>query len=602
VISHHFVGAGAVRRDWAWNGVVFVALGIFYAPAILAGAYLYADDYAFRQVAQQGAFGWFFSIFTQMGRPLTGVYSKIVYENLETVAVYGWVRAFGLAGTIAFALYGFRLARRANWNAPMAALGIIALTTNPGWAVWVGWPACTIYPWGALAALVAGEWLISARSSWQWLGAVILGAISVCIYQLATTALVLPVLFRIARRKESEGAQRFGEVALTGAFLGILYVANLAFMRLLKPFFEKPFLSRDGVVQDYAARFNQFFDDLLPRHFDGWFATFEDPMASMPLLLLALALFTVPTHLREGRSWSRIFGLVATSFSLFGLSLVPLAGVGEDYLPWRILTISMGTLTLVFLLPFAREMPHHRELHLGRIAISAWLVGQILAGAFAFREGLVAPNVREVSGWRNELERQFEERPSHFTYLEPERRKDELSGMRDSFEYGRGSGSYVWMGQFLVNTLFDEIFPESPRGETASTTLPEHLRDYLEPCPTLIEGWRVTSPNHPPEARPIKKTREHPLLGELKVIQHYWTAGWMGAFDYEQWPRLYHASFGWICLEEFRSRPQVIWFEAEDGNHFGLRPERWPQVYWEEGKVWLDPCDYFTVLKLEAAD
>lgn len=578
----------------------------FYWPAIAGGSYLFADDYAFRQVALQGGFHWFFNIFTQMGRPITGVFSKLAYEHLALISDYTWLRAFGLVGTIAFALYGYRLARKSGWSAGAAAGGMLLFTTTPAWAVWVGWPACTIYPLGALCALRAGESLLDdyERLPRRIVSGLCWGLVSTGIYQLSTAAILLPLFFRLARPFPLRDPLIWKVLLLSGV-TGTVFFLNFGFIRAIKPFFEVAYLSRDGLVNNLSARFEVIFQNVLPRHLHEWTA-FSPPewrFLSIALLLAALSFLLLdgPTEWKERGKRLAGGGLI---FLLFAIALSPLILVGQDSLPWRVFVVSCG---IVVLLPFlactvngASRVRWIRGARLvGAVAFAAIQLG---IGQYVFREGFVAPNAEEATAWKNLLHAQFSERPAHFTYLVPYPPNEEQSTVADIYEYGRGFGSYVWMGQFMINTLFDEIFPESPRGETASTSIPDHLRPYVEPCPTLIEGWRVTSPNHPAEALPIQGTRQHPLLGELKVIRHYWTAGWMGAFDYENWPRLRHASFGDICLEEYRSRPQVIWFENEDGNHFGLRPEKWPQVYWEEGKVWLDPCDYFTVLKLEPAD
>lgn len=585
------------RRAYLTPTLLCLALIVFYADAVFGGAYLYADDYYFRQLAVQGKLGWWDNLFTQMGRPILGLFINCVFRSFETIAAYAWVRAFAVLGTIGFALAGYRFATREGWHPLIAGALMLLITTSPGWALFVGWPACAPYAWSALAAFLGGAILLRSpfsrpRPILTAILAVTLGLLAILIYQITAIFSLLPLLLSLRRREHPLPRLREqGAVLLLTIFI---FGANFMFIRWIKSFFGEESLSRDGLVQNLGERLATLGGDVAPNLALSWTVYGPVGLQVLSSCLIALAIgASLYISARSGGPLRPFLERFLSTGITLAVALAPLVAIGQNYFPWRMLPgifALMATGLLVLLLPKKTAAP--QPVRLAAIGAAACLALQTLWGAYVFREGLVYPNVRETAAWQKALEAQFEERPRAFTYFEPTNTNDGFSQLPYIHEYGHASASYVWIGQHAINTYFDEIFGHGS-GETIShtTTLPDHLRGYAPDCNHFIDGWRIATPAHPPAKVEPVGLRPHGLLGDLVEIQGYWANGWFGAFNYQNYPWIQHAAYGWVWLDLNRSSAGHLVVKDKAQRTFLLLRERPQELFWEEGNRWMDACD-----------
>jgi|GEM_PF-2203450 len=599
--------------------VIALVLTAFYLPIVFGGSYLYADDYYFRQLAVEGNLNWWNNPFTQMGRPIAGLFINTVFRPIEELGAYGWVRAIGLAGTISFALVCYSFARRHKWTPFTATAIALLITTSPSWGVFNGWTACASYPLSALLAFLGGILILPSPDAGRIrplriAAGITLGVLATLIYQITASFIVLPFILSLRGDKTAVwNKRRIVAVITISVSTSMVFAANLLFIRLVQRFFNNPDLYRGGFVPDLGARLNLLGTEVAPNLLLQW--TLYAPaywrwitIGALVAIISGATIATVwaltqPTAAEEKPA--RVTGSrLLWAFPPGIIGIAPLILVNQGFFPLRMLPFAAAFQVILIMLlatpTIDRGWSPGKWVTLA--GLLAFLGVQIGFGAYAFREGLVWPNVREVAAWKNFLKNTLKERPAHFTYLEPSYREGAFSKLHNVKvhvnEYGRGSASYSWIAQHAINTFLDELFPEAPQGKTARTSLPEELKHYTQACPSspLIEGWRVIMPDNPPHQRDPTGQHMHPLLGEFAIIHNTWNLGWIGAFNAVLYPWIHHATLGWLLIDTERSEPGRLIFRSGDLHHFMMQRERLPEIYWEEGDRWIEPCELLEIV------
>ena len=139
--------------------------------------------------------------FIQGGRFLLGIIFEFVYHHSNSIANLKWVRLFSLLTSVIFSIQVFSFLLNHKMKINEAALFSFLILTIPSFTVYIGWSATFEIPLLLSLSFFSGQLLLKALDKkkvviFNYLIPLILVLISLCTYQSAAMAFLLPFIFR----------------------------------------------------------------------------------------------------------------------------------------------------------------------------------------------------------------------------------------------------------------------------------------------------------------------------------------------------------------------------------------------------------------------
>lgn len=173
-------------------GCFFLNIGILKDYAFLdANEYIWT---AYRNLNFQNEF-------IQGGRPLLGIICEYVYGTLcINISDLKWIRLLSLTGGVLFSIQIFSFLLKLKMKIFESALFSFLILTIPSFSVYFGWSATFEIPFLLNINFFAGLVLLKSfnrkkNRNINYLIAILLVVISLCIYQSAVTIFLLPLIF-----------------------------------------------------------------------------------------------------------------------------------------------------------------------------------------------------------------------------------------------------------------------------------------------------------------------------------------------------------------------------------------------------------------------
>jgi len=169
------------------------------------------NDYAYLDAAE---FIWtadndpnFKNLFIQGGRFLYGITSEFVYGTFcNTISDLKWVRFFTLLGCVAFSTQIFAFLLSKKMKIYESALFSFLILSIPSFSIYYGWSATYEVPIVLNLSFLAGVILININKKkhklLNYFIALFLIVLSLCLYQSAATAFLIPFVFSVVLTKK----------------------------------------------------------------------------------------------------------------------------------------------------------------------------------------------------------------------------------------------------------------------------------------------------------------------------------------------------------------------------------------------------------------
>ncbi|MFS4482219.1 hypothetical protein ACKGJY_04330 [Hyunsoonleella sp. 2307UL5-6] len=139
--------------------------------------------------------------FIQGGRPLLGIYCEFIYGTLcNTISDLKWARLFSLLWSIIFSTQVFYFLRKHKLYIYESAIFALLILTLPSFSVYFSWSATSEIPFLLSINFFAGVILLKNLKTEQhklqnYIFPLIITVFSLCIYQSAITAFLIPIVF-----------------------------------------------------------------------------------------------------------------------------------------------------------------------------------------------------------------------------------------------------------------------------------------------------------------------------------------------------------------------------------------------------------------------
>lgn len=568
------------ERGWIQE-VLLVPWILAAAYAALGFSYGQTDDqYYLREIVESGQ-TWFGNPFIQMGRPLTGWLTLLVFTHCGSIQGLVWARLWAALGACLLAVRLRGCLVRQGIAPETATCGAAVLVITPGLLSWVGWTVCFPYPLAAWLSVVLGEWVL--RGGWLRLSGAGLGLLLVlCIYQPAAGFFLLPGLVAWVRGTLGSGGRAWiqGATLLAlSALSHVTYVLGFRFAQSVWGFSS----ARASVGGMNGERLQAVFLDVLPGLGASWVRVLS-PATALPLGILIWLMLTGWAVRRLG--WIRVvtllgalglclgFALATTLLSQYGVFFFRVRAPAESLaLAWM---LALSSLLLV-----PRRM-------MVTWALAAVSVAGI--GAWTLREGIAAPNEAEYHRVRDWVQAQAPWLPREILIRQPGPGGGVHPLLRpNQHEYGTVSGDVSWgLTAMAVNCLREsgrlhplERFPYV--WALAGAEAREARGGWFLPMDEI---------NGEPPAS-AGRVWEHPRLGLLRQTQGddatWWYSSWLGPVNLhyltpEGQGSIYWLDHGWTRLGagtgpvEWLEHPTLGWIRTSAGEY--------PNVWSERHQAW----------------
>ena len=195
-------------------------------------------DYAFRDAHE---YIWtannnpnFQNEFIQGGRFLLGIICEFVYGDFsQTISDLKWVRLFSLLTCVVFSVQIFSFLLKLKFKIYESALFSFLILTLPTFTVYIGWTATHEIPLLLSLCFAAGVLLQKNFNSkphgyLNYFVALFLVVFSMCIYQPAATAFLIPFIFPVVLFKKFNAKKTFSILV----FLGISFITYFFVFKL----------------------------------------------------------------------------------------------------------------------------------------------------------------------------------------------------------------------------------------------------------------------------------------------------------------------------------------------------------------------------------
>ncbi len=591
----------------------------------LTQTYGYNDDYPLLWRKLHRLFPLWTNEFAQQGRPLGGLIWIGAFSFPRSLEQLAGVRALALLGVWLLAcLQCWHLWRWLRFPAGLAAGLSLAAVLSPAFGVLGGWAELWSYPYASVLAYAAGMW------TWAWAAntepqsrrrrwgthalvglAVILGHAT---YQPSTTYFMLAIVAGAFAARGEEPAATW-RALWRGTAVFVLWTA--VYFAAYKGLLASLGSPRTGatvraeLVSDVGGKLRYLFGPVLWCSLTSWLRlqAFLWQVVAATLVAAgvvgAILFHRTPVSAPDGRERRRFrpdWVLAAAVLTALAIAVSPLAVVKENTVSFRTLPTVFAVLIFSALLGWRAVLGRMLSAPWARVAQGAVLLATVLFLLLATRHhlhhGLTKPNRVELAELRRALHDRFDRAaspPSRIVYVSPSPYIWSSHALRPFAEFGARSSPQPWVTPAMFRLILEERFGGGD--ETSRTAIfaapaaADRGEDPVVDGFTLLDGAGAT-------------TRDLPRLGEVRILPSGWCVSpWLGAFDAQYYPSIYHPLVGWIyCMPE--PTPEIVFAPLVDTVPGWLRttPERFPEcVFLKTGKRarlsleispvprWLDP-------------
>jgi hypothetical protein len=447
---------------------LLVVLSIWGAYAsVVLNEYGWADDFCCLYWASFSKYPTLGRVYYEAGRPIAALISKGLFGVSDTLEHLRWIRlvALGLTAVLG-SLFVLQLRRAMP---PWLVAGAVSLVIfSPAFGVHVGWASSIIALPSAILSMAGGIWLTNALQNEDRkillpsVGACLLLLAALATYQPTACFFLIPPLIQLLGGKM--GSRTYWWTL--GAFLVTCGLYFLVFRTLAKVFGDpqSSVIQRGGMVSNLPERIVFMVREPLRYVFSSWSIFFgrRTRWIAMPVVILPLIALLLGwvRHGAHSEKWLR-----PLQWLLIGVAISsPLLVVNEPSAPFRTLgalhaflalSVSAGVATVWNWLPGAAR--------LGRVLIvttwSAILLVNYMTTIYVINEGVVQPNARELSLYRNHLRRRFTAYPQEVVFVMA---NPELGWRLGRFlpfnEFGGYSSWVDWAPQGLLGSILNEEY------------------------------------------------------------------------------------------------------------------------------------------------
>lgn len=237
-----------------WPYIVIIIVSILLFSGIMK-EYAYTDVYEFLYNARNDNF---IDVFIQGGRPVYGLFNKVLLTSITKVQELAWLRLLGVVGVILSTSFFFHLLHASGIYKGLALQCSLFFMFSPSASTTGSWMASYQVGWGLLMALSAGYFVTkslgSERTKGMLLGGlgVIFGILALLTYQPTYTAFIIPGFLCFLKNRDIRGTSRF---------LGIYFLLYIVYFVLHKGLLiitELPSLSRASFTDNPMGKLKWF--------------------------------------------------------------------------------------------------------------------------------------------------------------------------------------------------------------------------------------------------------------------------------------------------------------------------------------------------------
>lgn len=190
----------------------------------------------------------FKDLFIQGGRFLYGIISEFIYGPLcYSISDLKWVRLFSLLACVIFSIQVFSFILKLKMKIYESALFSFLILTIPSFSVYYSWSATYEIPVVLNISFLAGILLLNACENkikpLNYIIAVILVVISLCLYQSAATAFLIPFVFSFVLSKDFS----LRKAVTLLVFLGITFILYFIVFKLSLFWYELDPINRTKI-------------------------------------------------------------------------------------------------------------------------------------------------------------------------------------------------------------------------------------------------------------------------------------------------------------------------------------------------------------------
>lgn len=289
-----------------------------------------------------------FTMFLTQGRWLTGLLFQKLFASIHTIAQLKWLRVFSLAGWVATAVVWAVLFKKwidaIQLHKHLWWIGVVYVACSISVTVYIGWASCMEVFIAVLAGLLSGHLLYSnlcrqgsqmQLSSSTLLGALLLGIVSLFIYQTAFGAFLLPFFFHYMQRK----LPKPDKTVVIGVlfYLAVHVVYYFLFKYSLKAYHTEASV-RTAINIDVMRKLSFFFSGPLPHGFSLNLLYSSKSIFSFLFypLIIVIWLISVFKQNRNTSALTKLF-FITGILLLLGLIYLPALIATENFSSYRTL-------------------------------------------------------------------------------------------------------------------------------------------------------------------------------------------------------------------------------------------------------------------------
>lgn len=366
-----------------------------------------------------------FTMFLTQGRWLTGLLFQKFFASIHTITQLKWLRVFSLVGWMATAVVWAALFKKwigaLNLNGQLWWMGVVYVACSISVTVYIGWASCMEVFIAVLAGLLSGHLLYSnlyrqgsqiQLSNSMLLGALLLGVVSLFIYQTAFGAFLLPFFFHYMQRK----LPKPDKVIVIGVlfYLVVHVVYYLLFKQSLKAYHTEA-STRTAIDIDILRKLSFFFSGPLPHGFSLNLLYSSKSIFSLVLYPLVIVIWVVSVF-RQNRNTpvsSKLF-FIAGLLLLLGLIYLPALIAAENFPSYRTLfafNLAVFIMVMNGLLPWFAT-PKKQALFTGAICMLL-----LLTGVYTFQAQYAVPLRKEYGVLKKFVQTQYKPGLTHVHFI-----------------------------------------------------------------------------------------------------------------------------------------------------------------------------------------
>lgn len=290
------------------------------------------------------------NMFLTQGRWLTGLLFQQFFSAIATIEDLKWLRLFSLVGWVLTSFFICLLfqnwAPRFQWQQQTLWLATLYLICSLSVCIFIGWASCMEVFAGVAAGILSGHVLYIAlanqnKQRWQFYVSIflslVLGVVSLFIYQTAFGAFLLPFFFHYVKKENPSP----GKTLLTSVVFYLLtYVVYYFLFQYSLQAYGVVASDRTGISLDVVRKIGFFFSGPLPQAFSlnipfNAASIFSQVWYPLVLLVWVISVFKNNTH----DTWLQKLARIGSIFILLSLIYLPLMIAKENFASYRTLYV-----------------------------------------------------------------------------------------------------------------------------------------------------------------------------------------------------------------------------------------------------------------------